>query len=161
MPQLSASVAFYAYFSDKHNLFLAGLDRYVKECNTIVIEGIGAFAPVEKADITSFFLKIINLHVAVHRADAPFLNEVLKMSLEDDEVKQRLDGVGTQITAFIEGVLIQTGIEKKRATAAAFVVFHASEGIIHKIALGRQQIDEDAVFAEAAHLFAAYIYDIK
>jgi AcrR family transcriptional regulator len=135
---------FYAYFVDKRDLFLTGLDNYIKTCNTLVIEGIDAFASIEKADITSSFLKIISLHVAVHRADAPFLNEVLKMSLEDSEVKQRLDGVGTQITAFIEAVLIQTGIE----------------GIIHEIALGWQQIDENAVFAETAHLFTAYVNDM-
>ena len=69
--------------------------------------------------------------------------------------------VGTRITAFIERVLIQTGMDTGRVAAAAFVIFHASEGIVHKIALGRQQIDEDAVFTETAHLFAAYVNDMK
>ena len=151
---------FYAYFLDKHDLFLAVLDDYLIQCDTLAVEGFDTFTSIEKADASSFIMKIINLFVSLHRVAAPLLKEVLKMSLADEEVKRRLDDVDARITTLIEGALTRTGMDKRRVSAAAFVLYQAGEGVIHQIALDRQQIDEEAVLSEMARLFGAYMKDL-
>jgi AcrR family transcriptional regulator len=151
---------FYAYFVDKRDLFLAVLDDYFTQCNNVVIQRVGAFSSVERINASSFIMDTINLLVSVHRTASPLLNEILKMSLADDEVKRRLDEVDARITALIEGALIRAGMDKRRAAAKAFVIYHAGEGIIHQIVLSRQQIDEEAVLSGMTRLFGAYLTDI-
>jgi len=148
---------FYSYFSDKHNLFLAVLDDYVIQCNTLVIEGTGTLASARGDDASSLIMKMVRLLVSVHRAAAPLLNEFLKMSLADEEVRRRLDAVDSRIIALIEGTLKQAGMDERRAAAAAFVIYHAGEGVIHQIALDPGQIDEEAVLVELTRLYSGYV----
>jgi AcrR family transcriptional regulator len=150
---------FYAYFSDKRDLFLTVLDEYFSQSDQLLVEGTEAFSSMEKADISSFIMKSVNLLVDMHRTAAPLLSEVLKMSLADEEVERRLYEVDARITTLIERALIQAGMDRGRAEAAAFVIYQAGEGIIHQIALGRQQIDEQAVLTEMTRLFTAYVRD--
>ena len=151
---------FYSYFSDKHDLFLAVLDDYVIQCNTFVIEGTNALALARGDDAPSLIMKMVRLLVSVHRAAAHLLNEFLKMSLADEEVKRRLDAVDSRIIALIEGALKQTGIDERRAAPAAFVIYHAGEGVIHQIALDPGQTDEEAVLVELTRLYSAYVKEI-
>jgi AcrR family transcriptional regulator len=150
---------FYAYFADKHDLFLAVLDDYLLQCDDVVVDGFDAVASVEKTDISSLIMKMITMMISLHRVAAPLLNEFLKMSLADEEVRRGLDQVDIRITSLIEGVLTQIGMDKRRAAAAAFVLYHAGEGIIHTIALERRQIDEEAILSELARLYTAYVND--
>jgi AcrR family transcriptional regulator len=150
---------FYSYFSDKRDLFLAVLDDYFRQCDTLVFKAVDATASVGKNNAPSLIMEMISLLVSVHRAASPLLNEFLKMSLADEEVRRQLDDVDARIMSLIEGALIQAGVGKERATAAAFVLYHAGEGIIHQIALGRQEIDEEAVLTELTRLYTAYVMD--
>jgi AcrR family transcriptional regulator len=152
---------FYAYFFDKRDLFLAVLTDYFAQCDTVVAEGVTGFASIQETDESLFIIRMINLLVTIHRLAAPLLNEFLKMSLADDEVKRHLDEVDTRILTLLKGGLIRAGVDNTRAEAAAFVIYHAAEGIIHQIALGRLQIDEQAVLAEMARLFTDYLNDKK
>ncbi|MBN2224468.1 MAG: TetR/AcrR family transcriptional regulator [Deltaproteobacteria bacterium] len=151
---------FYAYFADKRDLFLSVLDDYLVQCDTAVVEGFDTFASIEQSDTSSLIMKMISLLVSLHRVAAPLLNEFLKMSLADEEVKRRLDDVDARITALIEGALRRAGMDKRRASAAAFILYQAGEGVIHQIALDRQQVDEEAVLSELTRLYTAYVKDI-
>ncbi len=151
---------FYAYFADKHDLFLAVFDDYLQQCDAVVMGGFDAVISIEKTNISPLIMKIISMMISLHRVAAPLLNEFLRMSLTDEGVKRRLDEVDIRITSLIEGALTQIGMDAGRAAAAAFVLYQAGEGIIHAIALERRQVDEEAVLSELARLYTAYINDI-
>jgi AcrR family transcriptional regulator len=151
---------FYAYFADKHALFLAVLDDYVLQCDDVVVDGFDAIVSIEKTDVSAFIMKMIGMMISLHRVAAPLLNEFLKMSLADEEVKRRLDEVDIRVTSHVQRILTRIGMDKRRTAAAAFVLYQAGEGIIHTIALERHQVDEEAVLSELARLYTAYIKDI-
>jgi AcrR family transcriptional regulator len=148
---------FYAYFTDKRDLFLAVLDSYLEKCNGIISEGIEALSTTGGQDISVLVMKVLRLILAVHKQSPRFLKEVLKMAFADEEVKRRLDDMDRGIKNLFREALIYMGVEGKKASALAFIAYHASDGIIHEIALGESKVDEDEILLELTHLFTTYL----
>jgi AcrR family transcriptional regulator len=148
---------FYAYFTDKRQLFLTIVDDYITEARAVVMDGVRTFSLSGRADLPSLIMKSVRLLRRAHGQSPALMKEVLKLSYIDDEVKARLSSMDEQVESLLREALVSTGIEPAKAAAAAFVAYRASEGVIHQIVLGHKKIDEEAVLSELADLFTAYV----
>jgi AcrR family transcriptional regulator len=149
--------SFYAYFADKRELFLAIVDDYLIRAGAVVTEGVARFSSTGDTDIPSLVTNTIRLLLSAHRQSPRLMKEIVMMGFSEDDVKRRLSKMDDRVTSLIAEALVSTGIAAARADAVAFVVYRASEGVIHQIVLGEGKIDEEAVLAELTALFTVYV----
>ncbi len=152
--------SFYAYFADKRHLFFALVDAYLESGGRVVSEAANTFSTSGGADPAGLITNSIRLLLAAHRRSPLLMRELLKMSLSDEEVKGRVAAMDTRVKSLLAEALMSRGVDRERAAAISFMVYHASEGVIHVLTFGERQIDEEAVLSEMTQLFAAYIKDI-
>jgi AcrR family transcriptional regulator len=152
--------SFYAYFADKRHFFLALVDEYLESGGRVVSEGAKAFSSHESADLAGLITNSIKLLLAAHRRSPLLMRELLKMALSDEEVKGRLAAMDDRVKFLLTEALVSRGIDRQRAAAISFIIYHASEGVIHTLTFGEGGGDEEAVMAEMTQLFAAYCKDI-
>jgi len=153
--------SFYAYFADKRALFFALVDDYLGSGGAVVSEGMKAFSTSGNGDLPALIAHSIRLLLAAHRQSPHLMRELLKMALADEEVKSRLSAIDAGVKSLLAEALISRGIDRQRAAAISFMVYHASEGVIHTLTFGEGEVDEEAVLSEMTQLFAAYIKDIS
>ncbi len=149
--------SFYAYFADKRELFLTVVDDYLIRAGAVVTEGVTQFSSSGDTDIPSLVTTTIRLLLSAHRQSPRLMKEIVMMGFSEDDVKRRLSKMDDRVTSLITGALLSTGMGAPKANAVAFVVYRASEGVIHQIVLGEDTIDEEAVLTELTGLFTAYI----
>jgi AcrR family transcriptional regulator len=152
--------SFYAYFADKRALFLTIVDDYLESGGTVVSEGVKRFSAGANGDVSSLIIQSIRLLLAAHRRAPDLMKELLKMALADHEVKARLADMDSRVKSLIAEMLVTRGIDRRRAAAISFAVYHASEGVVHALAFDQGDSDEETVLAEMTRLLTSYIKDI-
>ncbi|MBN1883610.1 MAG: TetR/AcrR family transcriptional regulator [Deltaproteobacteria bacterium] len=152
---------FYAYFIDKQDIFFAVLDDYLMEFDRIISEGIQNFLAITDADISTTLTNIVRLVFKEHKKSSFFMKEFIKMSLSDEEVNRRLHIMDMRVRDVLTENLLAIGIDEKRAVSISFVIYYALEGVIHKIALDDEEVDENAVLLELTSLLSGYIVHLS
>jgi AcrR family transcriptional regulator len=149
--------SFYAYFADKRTLFIALADEYLEAGGAVVSEGIRTFPAGSEPDVSSLITQSIRLLLAAHRRSPGLMRELVKMSLADREIKARLSELDSRMKSLIAEMIAARGVDRRKAAAVSFAVYHASEGVVHALAFGEGEIDEEAVLAETTRLLTAYV----
>ncbi len=153
--------SFYAYFNDKHELLIALVDEYsegVLERESSVADAEDHTAEFSAEDI---LLRVFRASVSAHRESLDFFREVLRLSLTDPEVRERQERIDRQARSALEaGISALNGnVGEKRARELAFLVYYASEGVIHRLVLAPGEVDEERVVESLARICAAFLAD--
>ena len=152
--------SFYAYFADKRELFLALLDEYtrdIRERQSAEFRAVSARTTA--GDVTGALEKIIGVSLEAHKVSPGLLREFIRMSLYDEAVRERLDHVDAGARRGLEESLAAfiPGLGRRRVREEAYVLFHASEGVLHRLVLGGEGIEERRAVRALARMLAAYI----
>lgn len=154
--------SFYAYFKDKRDLFLTIIDRYMAEITSVAKGGVKVFTSLKETSLGDTVRKIVEIMVASHKESPLFLKESLRMSLYDKDIEILMKGkIDSQVRDFITEALLSSGIfdSREKVETVAYVIYYASEGVIHELVLGSSEIDEGEVIEELSRLFTCYIED--
>lgn len=151
---------FYAYFVDKQDIFFAVLDDYLIEYDRIISEGIKTFLANTDSDISTILTNIVRLILEEHKKSSSFMKEFIRMSYSDEQVNKRLNIMDMRVKNALQENLLAIGIDEKRALSISFVIYYALEGVIHKIALDDEEVDENAVLLELTLLFSGYVENL-
>jgi AcrR family transcriptional regulator len=156
--------SFYAYFADKRELFLALLDEYtraIRERQSAEFRTVSARTAAD--DVTGALEKIIGVSLEAHKGSPGLLREFIRMSLYDEAVRERLDRVGREARLALEKVLAAfiPGMGRRGVREVAYVLFHASEGVLHRLVLGGEGIGERRAVRALAQMLAAYVEQLS
>lgn len=154
--------SFYAYFKDKRDLFLTIIDRYMAEITSVAKEGLKVFRSLKETSLSDTVRTIVEIMVASHKRSPLFLKESLRMSLYDENIETMMkEKIDSQVKDFISDALLSSEVfdSKEKVKTMAYVIYYASEGVIHELVLGSNEIDEREVVEELSRLFTCYIED--
>jgi AcrR family transcriptional regulator len=154
--------SFYAYFKDKRHLFMTIIDRYMAEITSEARESLKVFSSPGEISLKNTVRKIVEVMVASHKRSPLFLKESLRMSLYDEDIETVMkDKIDSQVKDLISEVLLSSEVfdSKEKTKTMAYVIYYASEGVIHELVLGHDEIDEEEVIEELSRLFTCYIND--
>jgi len=154
--------SFYAYFKDKRHLFITIIDRYMEEITSEAREGLKVFTSLEETSLNDTVRKIVEIMVASHKRSPLFLKESLRMSLYDVKIERIMkDKIDSQVVELISDALLSSEVfdSKEKTRTMAHVIYYASEGVIHELVFGSDEIDEGEVIEELSRLLTCYISD--
>lgn len=154
--------SFYAYFNDKHELLMALVDEYsegvLERESSVADKEAGHAAELSAEDILR---RVFRASVSAHRESVDFFREVLRLSLADPEVRERQERIDLRARSALEaGILaLYENPGAKRARELAFLIYYASEGVIHRLVLAPGEVDEERVIESLARMCAALLGD--
>ena len=150
--------SFYAYFNDKRELFLALVDQLLGRISARLTDSIGAITDAPGLTVRDFIKQAVQVIFNAHNTAPGMLRETSRMAMLDDAVQSRLDEVDAPVQATIADALkSKLGWNQKGAMTAAFVIYHAVEGVIHRLVLNPGEMDENAAAVELTAMLTAYI----
>lgn len=148
--------SFYAYFNDKRELFIAIIEEYVENAITRAIPTLDCwFSEDQRLDLEDIIEQLLRSSFDLHKEAAPLLKEYIRMSLYDEEFKKHLDKIDIRIRGLLETVLkkFNSSIDNRQAKDLAYILFHASEGVIHQTMFNPEEIDEEKAIGILTKLF--------
>ena len=150
--------SFYAYFTDKKQLFLEAL-KYEN-----LIEEMRPYNTIEDKSLEAYLLEFIQNILQVHKIINPqFHQEVTAMRLMDPDIKNVMDEQDKSMVDYTYKYLIAAKkslgnqIKIKNLRASAFIMYNAIEKVIHEIAFSSTGISEDQIIKELANMLSKYI----
>jgi AcrR family transcriptional regulator len=149
--------SFYAYFTDKKQLFLEAL-KYEN------LEEMRPNNTLEDKSLEAYLLEFIQNILQVHKIINPqFHQEISAMRLMDPDVKKVMDEQDKSMIDYTYQYLkaakktLGDQIKIKNLRASAFIMYNAIEKVIHEIAFSGTGISEDQIIKELANMLSKYI----
>lgn len=153
--------SFYAYFKDKRELFLLILDRAMAKSTTAVSTWSSSDLSSKHFDAEAFIRNTIELLVAAHTTSSVIFREAAQLAFYDEAIRTRFVANDLAIRQFLEGTLrrLSASWQTHTVSAMAYVIYHASEGIIHNLTYlaDDDAVKKDMVIAELSKLLTCYL----
>ena len=156
--------SFYGYFEDKRALFLAVLERSSMVMLGRTIEQLSSLLVDEQIDVEKLIRKIINMLIDTHRVIFPLYQEAQQMAVFDESVRNYMLESDRSTRDVFEKMIsrLNPQLGEKRLRIAAYVVYHASEGIVHDLVSSQEtEINQEELVREVASLFNAYFRSLR
>jgi AcrR family transcriptional regulator len=153
--------SFYAYFNNKRDLFLEMIDEITIKSADVINESLRQIFLRRSRNTEHWIRRMIAVLVDIHKESESLLRESLRMSLYDGEVKERLEHIDRLVRQFIEAAIedVIGKTRKKERESIAYVLYYASEGVVHQMVLNKGEIDEKRVIQELSRALASYVKD--
>ena len=151
--------SYYSYFKDKRALFLAVLARSSSIMMERAMTFLSAIWQDEQPDVDTLVRATMNTLIESHRAFFPIYQDAMQLALFDEEVRSALSESDRETQKLFEDMLIRVNpiLPQERVHAMAYVLYNASEGIIHSLVGNPQEgIDQEQVVSEVAKMLACY-----
>jgi AcrR family transcriptional regulator len=155
--------SFYAYFKDKYDLFLMIIDRHSERTTAIVAEWSQSFAKHGPVDAEDFIRNAVAMSVSAHKASSPLFRQAMQMALSDEAIRERLtEKTDRVVRQLFEEMLLRMNahLDRNKVQTIAYVLYHASEGVIHEMMLHEGEVNEQEVIMELSRLLTAYMKEI-
>ena len=151
----AATGSFYHYFKNKEDLFLAAAIMYMEKAASFQKELISRFLNHPETEFTLFLESTLESHML----NPGFLRELMKMSLENENVGALVNRENEKIIRFIQGFLktYYPEVKAQRIRRIAWMLYHSCEGVIHQYVLERPAIKKEAFLEDLKELYAAYL----
>ena len=148
----------YSYFKDKHDLFLTVLDRYYERFGEIRADALRDLNDQDLPLRDSFRSLLLKL-VDIHRESSALNIEARILAYSDPAVRERQKA---QRAVVREAVLasMRANASRMRVTdieAATEVIDDLFSGIVHRIAFGESEVDDDRMLEAALDAACAYL----
>ena len=148
--------SFYMYFEDQLDLFLAALDRYIGQMQAVLEEYIRQF-PLSEDLRFKELESAVEVLIEVHAKSPGLLRESMRM-FDHPEVKARFDQTDTLIINWIEDWLtLHSGLSPDDCRTASFVMYHAVEGVIHRLVMDGGDVESSQVARFLVQMLSAFI----
>ena len=152
--------SFYAYFNNKRDLIIALSEEYVRDAKYRIFSLIQDDSlKVDNIDLENIIYNLLKAAISVHKESSAFLSELIRMSFNDIKIKEQLDKLNIQIIHVLEENIrkLNNRIPDKQIKALAYVLYYASEGVVHQIMLNPGEINEKKAAKILAGIFSPYI----
>ena len=150
--------SFYAYFTDKKQLFLETL-KYDN-----IMEEMRPYNKLEDKNVEAYLFEFIRNILQIHKIIHPqFHQEVTAMRLLDPDVRKVMDEQDRSMLdytyRYVKTVKKTLGnqIKTRDLRASAFIMYNAIEKVIHEIAFSDTGISEDRLIKELATMLSKYM----
>jgi AcrR family transcriptional regulator len=152
--------SFYSYFTDKKALFLVILDRDTLLMMAGIEKNLSILFGHDNPDIEQIITKTLEVLLEAHKAYFPLFLQAQQMASFDDEMNHyQVESDSVSRHAFEKILLeIQPSLDNRNLQAISYVLFYASEGIIHNLVTSPQTKEvEQEIISETTHLIHRYI----
>ena len=149
----AATGSFYHYFSNKEDLFLAVTSMYMNEVASFQKIFVSRFMNHPEKELDLFLKSTLESHLL----NPGFLKELMKMSLENENVKAMVSRENEEIIRFIQEFLksYYPSFKETKLHRTAWLLYHSCEGIIHQYVLEGPDIKKEDLLDDLKHLYAA------
>jgi AcrR family transcriptional regulator len=150
--------SFYAYFHDKRDLFIALLDEYLERNINVLREGARNFSFRESVHLDEFIYGALETLLKAHMESPSLLREFLRMALYDDELKDRMNSMDMLAREILKNALMQLSrIKKREVKSIAYMLYYASEGVIHQMVLNPGEMNEKTILRNFSGVLSRYL----
>jgi AcrR family transcriptional regulator len=151
--------SFYCYFEEKEPLFLEILRRYSER---VINEMIQFFTTriSQETDARKIIPLIINALLAAHNLSPKFHRESIALRYTNPEVQKIFDQEEAQVVNFLTTILQSQAahIKVKDFEAAAIVIRHSAEEVIHSIKIFGSPLEEQRIISELNDMISRYLF---
>jgi AcrR family transcriptional regulator len=150
--------SFYAYFNDKHELLLAVIDQLLRRISDHLNASMETITDDAGKTVHGFLTGAVRVMFEAHNTAPGMLRETSRMAMLDDAVQTRLNEVDAPVQKIIADALKhRLGWKKQQAETAAYVIYHAVEGVIHRLVLHPGEVKQDKAIKELTDMLSAYL----
>ena len=151
--------SFYAYFKDKRDIFIAVLQRASARLMEKAGEGLSALASGEGRDAEGSIRNIIVTLIGAHRTSLPLFEQAGQLAAFDERVMRYLREADRASMEMFQKMIrrFRPKAQEKEIAAAAYVIFNASEGIVHAMVHDEGIIERENALDQTARLFGCYL----
>lgn len=81
------------------------------------------------------------------------------MALYDEEIKERVERISRLVRQLFQEALanVNKKLKRKDRESIAYMLYYASEGVVHRMALNEDRIDKKRVVRELSKMVASYV----
>jgi AcrR family transcriptional regulator len=153
--------SFYSYFKDKRALFLTILENISNVMMVGINENLSILMSEDSPDLQRLAQKTIETLFDAHQTFYPLFQQAQQMATFDEEINHSLaEGDSASLLVFEKILLHMAHRNDKNLRSVAYVLYHASEGIIHSmIAENLQAPIREEILLQTSRLIANYIQD--
>jgi AcrR family transcriptional regulator len=150
--------SFYAYFNNKHALFLEMLDDYTARGVQAINESLASFPLNTTQQLEQPIAKMISVLIDMHKDSPELLKESLRMALYDEEIKERVERISGLVLQILQEALsnMNRKLKKRERESIAYMLYYAVEGVVHRMTLNEDKIDQKRVMRELSRMVASY-----
>jgi AcrR family transcriptional regulator len=157
-----ATGTFYSYFNDKKEVLLEVIRLFYAEVSAKVL-GASAGSGYTVADGRDFVRSMIRAFYKAHEIHPRLHREVSAMILLDRDVEKANQAEEKKIIAqmafFMKQYRDLLGVED--IEAAAFVIFRASDEIIHRVKMSGTGMDGESLLTELESMLYRYLFSTR
>jgi len=152
---------FYAYFEDKHDLFMEVLKEYINK-----ISGVLSSMPVgdylHPGREREFILLLIDTLLEAHNISPAFHQEIEAMVHSDDKVSKIMDNMRENALELTRSILKKwkSNLRPGNINAASIIIHHAIEDMVHAIKFTAMDVKPDILKNELVDMIYRYLYDL-
>lgn len=136
------------------------IDRYTARITAVVSEWSQSFSKREHVDVEDFIQNAVEMSVASHKASSSLFRQAMQMALYDEAIRERLtEKTDRVVRQLFEEMLMRVNahLGRNKVQTVAYVLYHASEGVIHEMMLHEGEVNEKEIIVELSRLLTAYM----
>ncbi|MCE1252433.1 MAG: hypothetical protein LWX83_02665 [Anaerolineae bacterium] len=128
----------------------------------VITENVNDFLKDDSQDLNPVFYQIMIRLIYVHQKYMPLFQQAQQMAFFDDEIKRYTEQSDAASLLVFEKILQHyLKAEPEYLHAKAYVIFYASEGIIHNISSSNlSEAEREKILTESVRLFSGYFLSL-
>ncbi len=119
----------YSYFSDKHDILLAVVQRYIEQLEKMLRDALMVLP--ETLSLTQLFVAVIDAVRASHTMQPQAHTMFLALALTDDDLRARFDELEVRMLAAVEDVCNKAGITRSLMQERLRLAYGLIEQLCH------------------------------
>jgi AcrR family transcriptional regulator len=151
---------FYAYFEDKHDLFMEVLKEYIGKISRVLSSmPVGDY--IQPGRERDFILLIVNTLLESHNISPAFHQEIEAMVHSDDKVRVLMEEMRKNSIEMTRTILKnwKSNLRRGNINAASIIIQHTIEDMVHAIKFTAMDVKPEILKNELAEMVYRYLYD--
>jgi AcrR family transcriptional regulator len=156
--------SFYGYFKDKRSLLQAILEQSSNEMLENAQKQLSPLLDHDPANTKTIIANTLVMLMDLHQATYPMYQEAQQIAIFDKEMRSYILKSEKSTLDIFETMLFRLNphLDKQTLHAAAHIVFHASEGIVHGMVINPDaETSKKDIIKEGVKLFLGYLQTLQ
>jgi AcrR family transcriptional regulator len=151
---------FYAYYEDKHNLFMEVLKEYISKISG-VLSTMPAGDYLQPGREREFILLLVDTLLEAHNISPSFHQEIEAMVHSDDKVRKIMQAMRENSLELTRSILKnrKSNLRPGNISAASIIIHHAIEDMVHTIKFTDMDVKPDILKNELVEMIYRYLYE--
>lgn len=121
----------YQYFKDKHDILLAGVEKYASDIFYPMLNI--ATAKFEKKDLDKILRTMITKFIENHKLSQEAHEEIMAMTHSDKEIAKYFHEHEIVMTNSVTNLLLQNGFSQENLSEKVHIMIHLIDDLCHEI----------------------------